>query len=639
VSAPAARRPGLLFRLACLGAAAAAYAAIFSIGFPPGARDRLPVLLISGALALAAAWDRRAGLVAFSFVMPFSSLGDRLLGGVDALAWPLLLFLALAGGWTFRFLYDFESRPDPSRADGVVRLMLGLWTLSAGVAIVRARTLWALLRGLTLRIVNVQGTTDAAAIRATLLSFAALAAGAAFFFLLRRAGRAAREDALFAVLLGTAVSSAVAVAQRLGLLETETRRFWRFAGRFSGGAVDPNALGILAAALLPVAVSIAAVGSPRRRAVAAATLPLLAAGLWLSGSRSGVGLAVVGLAAAAFARAVPARRRALAVSAAAILLAIAMLARGGGAPGSVGMRLAELFDERVPAEHRASSRPLLWRSALRLFESDPAAGAGLGAFAWRLPNLLADDGRNEKIMDNPGNAYLQALAETGAIGAALTLVFVAVLVREAVRALRDGAGAPSSAGAAASLLGLLAALATGSHWFAADVALVFFLMAAVAAGAAPGPALTRGPARAGVTALAVYAAAASWSTRTTLDPAEAFRYSPGIGFHGVENGPQGAFRWTARRFALRVGAGERVRLRLVHVTPEGRPVVLTVGSHDGRMTRTLAPDEGVRLALSAPPAVPEVFVFRLSRSFVPRRVGGSQDPRELGVVAFFAPPE
>src|SRR5262249_18820956 len=155
------------------------------------------------------------------------SLGDRLLGGVDALAWPLLLFLALAGGWTFRFLYDFESRPDPSCVDGVVRLMLGLWTLSARLAIVRARTLWAMVRGLSLRIVNVQGTTDASAIRGTLLSFAALAAGAAFFFVLRREGRGARENALFAFVLGTGVSCAVAVAQRLGLLATETRPFWR----------------------------------------------------------------------------------------------------------------------------------------------------------------------------------------------------------------------------------------------------------------------------------------------------------------------------------------------------------------------------------------------------------------------------
>lgn len=637
VSPTIARRPGLLFRLACLAAAAAAYAAIFSIGFPPGARDRLPVLLLTGALALAAAWDRRAGLVAFSFAMPFASLGDRLVGGVDALAWPLLLFLALAGGWTFRYLYDFESVPDPSRADGVVRLMLGLWTLSAVLAIIRARTLWALLRGLTLRIVNVRGSTDADAIRATLLSFAALAAGAAFFFLLRLAGRTAREDALFAVLLGTAVSSAVAVAQRLGLIATETRRFWQFAGRFSGGAVDPNALGILAAALLPVGVTLAAAGPKSRRVAAAVTLPVLAAGLMLSGSRSGVGLAAVGLAAVSFARAVAPGRRAVVVFAAAVLLTLAVVSRGAGPSGSVGVRLAELFDERVPAEHRVSSRPLLWRSALRLFRSHPLSGAGLGSYSWQLPNLLADQGRDPSLMDNPGNAYLQTLAETGAIGGVLTLVFVAVLVREGVRALRDRSGSPSAAGAGASLLGLLAALATGSHWFAPDVALFFFLSAAVAAGSAPAAASVRWPARAGAAALAVYAAAGAVSAVSTLDPAEAFRYSPDIGFHGVESGPAGPFRWTARRFAVRLSPGERLRVRLVHLTPEGRPVVLTAESDEGRIARSLAPGAAVSLVLSAPNGAPEVVVFRLSRSFVPRRVGGSQDPRELGVVAVFAP--
>ena len=637
MSATEARRPGLLFRLGCLAVAAAAYAAIFSIGFPPGARDRLPVLALSGALALLAAWDRRAGLVAFSFAMPFASLGDRLAGGVDAIAWPLLLFLGLAAGWTFRFLYDFESRPDRSRVDGVLRLMLGLWTLSAGLAIVRARTLWAILRGLTLRVVNVQGTIDTAAIRTTVLSLAALAAGGAFFFLLRRAGRGAREDALFAVLLGTAVSSAVAVAQRFGLLTTETRRFWQFAGRFSGGAVDPNALGILAGAVVPVAVAIAAAGTGLRRSAAAAALPLLAAGLLLSGSRSGVGLVVVGLAAAACARVIPPRRRAVAVVAGACLLAAAVLARASGPRGNVGVRLAELFDERVPAERRVSSRPVLWRSAWRIFESDPLEGTGLGAFAWRLPNLLADEGRPAKIMDNPGNAYLQALAETGAIGGALTLVFVAVLVREAARALRDRAGSPATAGAGASLLGLLAALATGSHWFAPDVALVFFLMAAASAGGAPERA-AGWPARVGVGALALYAAAAAWSTRSTLDPAEAFRYSRDIGFHGVEQGTGGPFRWTARRFAVRLSPGERLRLRLVHVTPERWPVVLTARAGAGRFSRTLPAGDGITLALSAPDGTPEVVVFGLSRSFVPRRVGGSGDSRELGAVAIFAAP-
>jgi hypothetical protein len=274
---------------------------------------------------------------------------------------------------------------------------------------------------------------------------------------------------------------------------------------------------------------------------------------------------------------------------------------------------------------------------MALFRTHPAEGAGLGAYAWQLPNLLAEEGRTAKIMDNPGNAYLQALAEGGAIGGVLTALFVAVLAVQALRSVRDASGSAAAAGAGASLLGLFAALATGSHWFAPDVALVVFEMAAVTAAPAPVGAGARWAARTGAAALAVYAAVAAWSTRETLDPAEAFRYSPEIGFHGVENGPEGPFRWTARRFAVRLSPGERLGLRLVHVTPEGRPVILTETSPGAApIVRTLAPGEAASIDLSAPAGAPDVVVFRLSRAFVPRRIGGSQDPRELGVVAVFA---
>ncbi len=631
-----ARRPGSAFRLAGLAAAAAAYAEIFSIGFPPASRDRLPVLALSGILALVAAWDRRAGLVAFAFVLPLASLGDRLAGGADALAWPVLLFLSVAGGWSFRFVYDFESRPDPSRVDGAVRLLLVLWTISAALAVVRARTLWAIGRGLGLRVVNVAGLVDAAAIRGTLLSFGALAAGGIFFLLLRRSGRAAREAVLLAAVLGTAVSGGIALAERFGILATETRRYWRVAGRFSGGAVDPHALGILCAAAIPVTAALAASAAGRRRAAALAALPLLAAGLALSGSRSGVALSAIGLFALLFARPIAPRWRLGAVLLAAALLAVVAGSRVSDVRGSAGARLLELFDERVPAQYRVSARPVLWRSAVALFERHPLEGVGLGAFAWSLPNVLAGQGLSSGISDNPGSAYLQALAETGAIGFALTLVLAWLVAREALGSLRAGDGDAAAAGAGAALLGFLAALATGSHWFSADVAVVFFLLlAAVSRPAERAPQRRRVPA--GALAVAAYAVAAAVAALGTLDAAEAFRYSPDIGFHARETGPGGAFRWTGRRFAVRLRPDERLRLRLVHFTPEGRSVVLTADADGERLDRSLAPGEGTSLLLSAPPDGPRVVLFRLSRSFVPRRVGGSEDRRELGVTAVFEP--
>jgi O-antigen ligase len=629
------RRPGGLARLLALLATAVGFFAVFSIGFPPASRERLPVLALAGLLALVAAWDRAAGLAVFAVLVPLAGLGGRLAGGVDAIAWPILLFLGVAAGWTFRFLYDFESAPDPSRADRVLRALVALWSMAAALAVVRARTLWAAFRGLRLRAVNVEGLPDSDAIRGTLLSFAVLAAAAAFYFLLRRAGRADRERTLAAGLAGIAVSAAIAIAGRLGVLATETSPFWKATGRLSGGAVDPNALGILCALGAVVAAAVAAGSRGRRRLAAGLALALMAGGLVLSGSRSGLALAAIGLAGLLFARGIRPGARGAAVLAAVLLVAAVAVPKWSGTRASAGARVVEIFDGGVPIEFRVSGRPVLWESAVRLFGRHPVEGAGLGAFTWQLPNLLAEEGRTLGASDNPGNAYLQALAETGAIGFALTLAFTLLLAREAWAALRDPEGPAVRAGAGAAILGFLAALATGSHWFAPDAALFFFLLAAAVGRPAETAARPR-PGRAGRLALGAYAAAALWAASSTMDEDEAFRYRREIGFYAPETGPGGAFRWTQRRFAIRLAPRDSMRLVLAHYTPEGRSVALAVEA-DGAplLTRTLEPGEAVALRLAAPPARARVFRFALSRSFVPRRLGPSTDRRELGVVAVF----
>jgi hypothetical protein len=178
---------------------------------------------------------------------------------------------------------------------------------------------------------------------------------------------------------------------------------------------------------------------------------------------------------------------------------------------------------------------------------------------------------------------------------------------------------------------------TGSHWLSPDVAFFFFLMAACVARPPAAVEPGRG-ARALQVALGAYALAALWTAASTENPAEAFRYRNDIGFHETEAGGRGRFRWTQRRFALRVPAGERLVLTLAHYTPEDRSVSLDAAA-DGRRVfeRELAPGEGLRLALSAPAGEPRVFRFTLSRAFVPRRLGTSTDSRELGIVAFGGP--
>jgi O-antigen ligase len=624
--------------MAGLAAAVAGYLEIFAIGFPPASRERLPVLALSAVVALAAAWNPGRGLAIFAFLAPVAGLGGRLAGGADVFAWPLLLFLAMAAGWTFRFLYDFESIPDPSRADRALRVLVALWSMSAALAVISARGVWALVRGLQRRVVNVDGLPDADAIRTSVLSFAVLAAGAALFFLARRAGAGDRERALRAAVAGIACSGAVAVTERLGVFGRETRPYWQNAGRYSGAAVDPNALGILCACGAVLAAGLAATSSGRRLAAAATALPVLAAGLALSGSRSGFAVAAIGLLGLLFARAIPGRRRVAAVAISAALVAIVAAEYLSAARGSAGARVIALFDARVPLENRVSTRPVLWQGAIALFSKRPVEGAGLGAFSWQLPNLLAENGRSLGGMtDNPGNAYLQALAETGLVGFLLTVGFLAVVASESWSVLRGRGSLGFTSAAGAALLGFLASLLTGSHWLSPDVAFVFFLAAAVASRRPPAPP-RRGARALAVAALAAYAVAAAASAAATSRASEAFRYRPEMGFYAPEPGPGGSYRWTQKRFAVRVSAGEDVRLALVHYTPEGAAVRLEALA-DGRpvFERSLVPGEAVRLRLRAPADAPALFRFVLSRAFVPRHLGSSRDVRELGVMALVEP--
>jgi O-antigen ligase len=510
-----------------------------------------------------------------------------------------------------------------------------VWVVATIAAIARGRTLWALFHGLRLRAVNVEGLLDAAAIRDSVLSLAALASGVGFFFILRRAGAALRERALRASLAGIGLAGALAVAERLGLPPGETNAFWKMTGRLSGGAIDPNALGVLCG--LALVASAAWLFTPGSRRAAAAVAAGSAAGLVLSGSRSGVLLAGVGVLALVLAPGLPAARRMRLVlglaGGAALLLLVAALLRDDR--GGVARRLAYFVDPALSTQDRASSRPVLWAGAVRLFGRHPVAGAGLGAYSWQLPNLLAEEGKSLPLRDNPGSAYLQALAETGAIGFVLTVLFAALVAREAWAALAGWKDGPLAAGCGAAALGFLVALVFGSHWFAPDVSLAFFLFAACLARPARLPE-QEAAVRLRRASVLAYAVAAAVAMLATLSPDQAFRYRRGMGFHGKETGSGGAFYWTERRFAIRLPPGESLRMNLAHFTPEGRPVALRAEA-DGRtaLEKTLAPGQGLPLRLSSGAREPRIFRFTLSRAFVPKHLGLSPDPRELGLVAVF----
>jgi O-antigen ligase len=626
---PFRRRPGTGTRIVLFLLSIAGAGTLYAVAFPPAAPDRLPVLILAVGLALLAARKPRWAIVAFAFLFPCAGLLARLAAGTDPVAWPALLLGGLAAGWSFRFIYDFEIRSEPSPLDSPLRCLLLVWVMATVLAAARAATLWAAVRGLAGRVVNGAGLSEAAAIRESLLAFSALAAGAAFFLILRREGPAVRAAALRAALFGVFASALAAVLQRLGLFPQETRAYWKVTGQIGGGAADPNSLGLLCGlGLVLVAAGLWRSG----RAVPGALFALvLSGGLFLSGSRTGLLVALVGVVILFFSGRLPSRARltALALIGAAALAGAVFLLRGSA--GTLGARIASSFDASLPMEYRVSARPLLWRAAGRLFLRHPVEGAGMGAFSWEFPDLMSEENRRFVMRDNPGSGYVQALAETGAAGFFLTAVFVLAAGRQALRRAREQDAWIGGAGMAAAAF--LAALAIGSHWLASDVSLFFFLLAAAAAGSAPA-AEGRVTRASRLGAVLIYAVAAGIAILATARPEVTFRHAPRLGFHEQETGPGGPFRWTRRRFALWLGPGETRRLVLAHYSPSPRPVDLTARL-DGRTVfrRSLKAGESVALRLHGSPVHSRAIVFEVSSAFVPKRLNLSQDRRELGLLA------
>jgi O-antigen ligase len=232
---------------------------------------------------------------------------------------------------------------------------------------------------------------------------------------------------LGAILLGAFVAAAVGVLQPPNANVVEDTRA-------TGTVGDPNEL----AAFLLVGLALAAglcLGrdrAPLLRLIAAVTVPLCAAGVFLSLSRGGL----VALAVMMVAGTMLAGRWRLAIS-----VMLVLVATGGVIYFT---QLAPLpARERITTSNGGTGRSDIWKLGLRMVRAHPITGVGVGQFPVVSPDYALQPGelmRADLIFSTAPkvthNTYLEILSELGFPGLLLFLGAIATCLACALRAAR-----------------------------------------------------------------------------------------------------------------------------------------------------------------------------------------------------------
>jgi O-antigen ligase len=224
-------------------------------------------------------------------------------------------------------------------------------------------------------------------------------------------------------------------------------RVMRYGGYPFGPYVNRNHFAGFAEILIPVALVPLVLGKVRRERLFLvalfAVVPIVA--LLLSASRGGIVSFAVQMV-ILFSLLLVRRLQSKYMLVGGVLVLCAILAVSWIGVQQVLERFSNYQKLDVSMGKRASMRHDTWR----IFLDHPALGTGLGTLQMVFPPY--ESAYDAKIVNHTHNDYLEALAETGIPGALCCLWFLAVLLIESVKGLKDLGG---SFGAALNLSGLV----------------------------------------------------------------------------------------------------------------------------------------------------------------------------------------
>jgi hypothetical protein len=473
--------------------------------------------------------------------------------------------------------------------------------------------------------------------------------------------------AAHALWFGTTIATLVAIYQGTVNLQFLNGSLWVAVRRAGATMLDANAYGVAAAFAAPVAV----VAIWQWRGRIAPTLAIVVGGLnltgmWMSGSRTALMCAAVGMAALVIAsiwrrwsvapqpaaalvtsETVPAhsRRRWIAVAILAAIIGSATIAAVSSQTVGPLRRVAQ-----APTTNGIVSA--LWSRygygtiAMRMVRDFPLTGIGIGGYQFMAPDYWRRMTGKTLALDSAQNWWRHELAEFGIVGAAPIFIWSGFAAWQLLRrrAVRDGVVA------AVTLRGLLLALVVASLvqvptqspfvllWFFFAVAWLAALVGLPALNA-PGNLRTHRFAWCAVTVAAIVFSAGhlvlAAGRLSVLERARVDNREYVTGGYNLEPLDFGKFRWVPEHAHFLVPARNGVviiRLWAQHPDIATHPVhVKLAGACGVIFDESLSNADPIALEVRLPPGVNALeFEAEASRTWQPSAFGGN-DRRHLGV--------
>ena len=371
--------------------------------------------------------------------------------------------------------------------------------------------------------------------------------------------------------------------------------FWKGINRMTALATDPNALGVLAGALIPIAYS-----TLKERAWPI-IIALVLGGLY-SGSRSFFLLPVITATYMVW-RTKGARFSFISVAAISLFCAVVIGSTSLMPQPPAGLvRIRESLDPtRISAT--VESRTIFTRLSLEAFKTAPIFGVGLGRFDDYVVPLSHSLNLGTGLWrDGATSVYLEILCELGLFGfLVFTVVALSLKRADGVDLVYRGLG-----------IAFLIILVLMPHTnFPEGVALAGLLLSQ-----------TVTPKKFNARPIVVAV--------VTVSMILPFWYAPSAvyGFYPWEKNDQGYIRWTAAESGGALSCADSAELKLLNGSPQVQDV--EVQSSNGSQLKTLQRGESLSVTLPCSNGNAQ-YLINVSPGFTPSKFGFKGDDRLLGV--------